>query len=94
MTNLAMCRNFCTDAILHDSVLNFGSYTWRKNPSWVVTITLMLTTAADICNIHHGEWCPISTGPGSEPQVTFGGELQEKGCRFELKVLSPEDLNR
>ena len=27
-------------------------------------------------------------------QVVFGGELQEKGCNFELKVNSAEDLNR
>ncbi|CAM9235745.1 unnamed protein product [Ascophyllum nodosum] len=27
-------------------------------------------------------------------EVTFGGELQEKGCHFELKVTSAEDLNR
>eukprot|EP00904_Undaria_pinnatifida_P009842 jgi/Undpi1/5989/HiC_scaffold_2.g01263.m1 len=27
-------------------------------------------------------------------EVTFGGELQEKGCRFDLKVTSAEDLNR
>eukprot|EP00903_Cladosiphon_okamuranus_P005534 g5511.t1 len=27
-------------------------------------------------------------------EVVFGGELQEKGCNFELKVDSPEDLNR
>lgn len=28
------------------------------------------------------------------PQVVFGGELQEKGCHFELKVNNAEDLNR
>ncbi|CAM9524847.1 unnamed protein product [Choristocarpus tenellus] len=27
-------------------------------------------------------------------EVVFGGELQEKGCRFELKVETAEDLNR
>ncbi|CAN0260409.1 unnamed protein product, partial [Laminaria digitata] len=27
-------------------------------------------------------------------KVTFGGELQEKGCRFDLKVNNAEDLNR
>lgn len=27
-------------------------------------------------------------------EVTFGGELQEKGCRFDLKVNNAEDLNR
>ncbi|CAM9344650.1 unnamed protein product [Phaeothamnion confervicola] len=27
-------------------------------------------------------------------QVLFGGELQEKGCRFELAVISVDDLNR
>lgn len=27
-------------------------------------------------------------------QVVFGGELQEKGCNFELKVNTAEDLNR
>lgn len=27
-------------------------------------------------------------------QVVFGGELQEKGCQFELRVDTAEDLNR
>lgn len=33
-------------------------------------------------------------GRGLMLQVVFGGELQEKGCNFELKVNSAEDLNR
>lgn len=27
-------------------------------------------------------------------QVVFGGELQEKGCKFELRIDKAEDLNR
>ena len=36
----------------------------------------------------------VSSGFISFVKVTFGGELQEKGCRFELKVNNAEDLNR
>ncbi len=36
----------------------------------------------------------ISAFTPPHPQVVFGGELQEKGCTFELKVNNAEDLNR
>lgn len=30
----------------------------------------------------------------SNNEVQFGGEIQEKGCRYELKVTEESDLNR